>query len=77
MANPTAIAERNSMLMCVAITIPSAAPISAITIATFHPCGRKKRSMDSTWVPSSGARNGKFTIITSIAAISAVAAPMA
>ena len=75
-ANPTASDVKNSVLVCVTIVRPSAALIHAITIDTFHPCGNKKRSVDISLVPSSGALNGKFTIITRAAATIAIAAPM-
>ena len=72
---PAITDEQNSTVMRVVIIMPSAAVMSAITSAIVAPRGRKKRSIETRCTPSSGARNGNFTHITSTAEASDMVAP--
>ena len=72
---PTITDVQNSIVRRVVITMPSEAVISAITSAIVAPRGKKKRSIETKCTPSSGARNGNFTHITSTAEASDMAAP--
>ena len=74
--NPMMIDEKKSNSKCVDIIKPNAVLMSAIASATFHPRGRKKRSIDMILSPSSGARKGNFTDMTSTTEITTILATM-